>query len=246
VEYINSLILLEGGAKKSAFTRLNGTKHCMSYQSTLDKASQIAENEDKKIKEWQEVIFDEHKRESELLREIECLEEKSDVGSVLSKARLQDELECLRYGMHPGMYFVGDNVDMRVHVRHHRLDHKDNDVHMFQMAAYKNRVPGNHLDPRHAQADITRAPFSLVVPSENEHELMRNNIANHVALNWIKYLLPFKGIEQPSHADHQYTKETTRKTERISLGILEKCENKNDIFSKIAKSSKTQITIFDN
>jgi hypothetical protein len=181
LEYVNSLILLKGGAKKSAFTRLNATKTSMSYMSTLDKANAIANNADERFNVWQSTVWQDRQRESFLMAELTLLQDKDDTGSILVMARLQDELQCLRLGMHPGYYIVGDNADMRTHVRHQRVEHTDLDAHMFQIAAYKNRVSGNHLDPTGPLADIQTTPFSTVIPSELDTEELFAGLAMQVA-----------------------------------------------------------------
>jgi hypothetical protein len=232
--YINSIILLKGGAKKSALSRLNATKICMSYQATLDKASEIPDNTDIKLKDWQTLVFDDRAREKNVMDEISNLQELEDTGAILTIADLNTQLQCLRLGMHPGYYIVGDNVDMRTHARYHRLSNHDQDAHMFQMAAYKNRVPANHLEPNTAQGHIKLAPFSLVIPSEEDLTSIANNVSAHVAQTWIKYLKPFKDCEIPEKK-HDNSHYTTRKTERISLGVINKCESKNDEMMEIVQ-----------
>ena len=136
--------------------------------------------------------------------------------------------------MHPGYYMVGDNVDLRTHVRHHRLNHGDLDAHMFQTAAYINRVPGNHLDPAHSTRDIQEALFSTAIPSKDDHVKLMSALASHVANTWAKYLKPFEGCHAPMRT-HEFIELTKKKTERVSLGVLNKCENKNDEMLDIVK-----------
>jgi hypothetical protein len=229
--YINSIILLKGGAKKSSFSRLNATKICMSYQSTLEKANEIADNADTQLEAWQKKVWDERQHELKLLEDIHQLEGETEPGSVtssvLTKAALEVELQCLRLQMHPGYYIVGDNVDMRTHVRHHRIGHGDQDAHMFQMAAYKNRVPANDLEAFHSQREIQTAPFSTVIPSEEDFATLSKSVAAHVAQTWIKYIKAFEACEVPEK-HHNYMRYTKTKTERISMGVINKCESKND------------------
>ena len=47
--------------------------------------------------------------------------------------------------MHPGYYFVGDNVDMITQVLRMIGTNQNQDQHMYQMCAYENRVSGNNL-----------------------------------------------------------------------------------------------------
>ena len=213
LEYINSMILLKGGAKKSAFRRLNATHMCMSYCSTMDKANTIADNAENKLHEWQTTSWNDRQRELQLIANMESLEG-HDNDSVLIRAHLENELKCLRAVMHPGYYIVGDNADLRTHVRHHRLGYGDQDVHMFQIAAYKIRVPGHHLDPRHPLGDIRQIPFSSVIPSPTDHENLMHGMAIQVANTWVTYLKPFQHCQMAKRT-HQYIELTRKKTERV-------------------------------
>jgi hypothetical protein len=173
LHYIQSFILLKGGAKKSAFTRLNAMKSCMSYYSTMDKANEFAAQADVQHSKWKSIVWDDRIRELEIMNALDNFGE----DSIETRSRLENELTTLRNGMHPGYYIVGDNVDMRTHVRHQRLGYTDLDAHMFQLVAYENRVPGNHLNPTSPIADIKTAPFSSVMPSYDDDEEMHTNMA---------------------------------------------------------------------
>jgi hypothetical protein len=227
VAFINSIVLLKGGAKKSTFTRLNAVKTCMSYKATLEKADEVANLEEENMAEWRKTVWSEQQSERSLLSDIKTLKSSVDNVSILLRSSFENQLTALRARMHPGYYFVGDNVDMRTHVRHHRLHHTDLDAHMFQTAAYKNRVPANHLDPLQPLGDIRSAPFSDVLPTPQDFDQLKSNMAVLVATTWTKYLEPFKSCNIPERK-HKYSHCTKRKTERVSLGVLNKCENKSD------------------
>ena len=240
LEYITSLILLKGGAKKMAFSRLNAVRCCMSYTSTIHKANEIAMNADIEMMKWQANVWKDRCREQELMKEIESLQNASDTKSSFARISLENELVCLRKYMHPGYYIVGDNADMRTHARHHRLDHKDLDAHMFQLSAYRNRVSANHLDPNAPLGDIKSAPFSTVLPSRDDHEELIYAMSYHVAHTWIKHLEPFKGQELPKRI-HIHNEQTKRRTQRINLGVLNKCETKSDEMLDICEATHTWI-----
>ena len=96
-------------------------------------------------------------------------------------ACLQDELLCLCRYMHPGYCIVGDNADMQTHAQHQRPQYTDLDAHMFQLAAYKNRVSANHLDPSQPIANIKTAPFSTILPSLDDLYKLLSKLAFHIA-----------------------------------------------------------------
>ena len=219
LEYIKSLILLKGGAKKFAFTRFNAIKSCMSYTMTLAKANEIANNADLKMITWQTTVWRDRCREQQIIQNIDRLKGSTDVNSVLNMRSLEHELHIFQKYMSPGYYVVGDNADMRTHVRHHRLDHVDVDAHMFQMSAYRNRVAANHLEPNIPLDDIKTAPFSKVLPSLEDHEELLYNMAYHVAQTWIQHLKPFKGLQMPPRF-HEHSDQTKTRTERVSTNVL--------------------------
>ena len=236
LEYIKSLILLKGGANKSTFTRLNAVKTCMSYTMTIQKANEIASNADAQMEIWQTNVWNDRQREQQLLGGIEELKGNSDVASVLGVSRIENELKCLRRYMHPGYYIVGDNADMRTHARHHRLGHTDTDAHMFQLSAYRNRVSANHLDPNKPIGDLKTASFSTVMPSREDHDEMLQRLSYHVADTWRRHLKAFEKCEVP-HTSHQHMAQTMCKTQRINLGVLNKCESKADDMMDICEAT---------
>ena len=78
LKYVNSILLLKGGAKKTLFLRLNSTNDCMSYPSTIALADKLAGDVMEKMLTWKDAVE--------------------------NKA-------------HPGYYFVGDNLDIRLESR---------------------------------------------------------------------------------------------------------------------------------
>lgn len=56
LQSINSLLLLKGGCKKSAFTRLNMTNDCLSYQVTLALAERVGNKWSDDITSWKEAV----------------------------------------------------------------------------------------------------------------------------------------------------------------------------------------------
>ena len=69
LQSINSLMLLKGGCKKSAFTRLNTTNDCLSYQATLQLAERVGNKWSDYIS-WKEAVENDAALEQRLLTEI--------------------------------------------------------------------------------------------------------------------------------------------------------------------------------
>ena len=123
--------------------------------------------------------------------------------------------------MHPGYYFVGDNVDVFTKVRQMTISNQHKDQHMYQVCAYLNRVSGNELDNSHTLQDANTALFSQLIPSQEECDKIKENFAFLTAKRWCKYIPHFAPFDSvlPEYIDHPFMKEMQKKTERVSCLI---------------------------
>ena len=94
--------------------------------------------------------------------------------------------------MHPGYYFIGDNVDMKTGVRQMTNDKTKSKErpyhHMYNICAYMNRVEGNLLDNTTLKADITCVPFSTFIRDENDKENLLDDMAFLIAQKWCDFI----------------------------------------------------------
>jgi hypothetical protein len=79
-----------------------------------------------------------------------------------------------------------------------------------------------------------------VIPSELDTEELFAGLAMQVARTWVKYLKPFESC-QVRETTHKYIHLTEKKTERINLGVLNKCESKNDEMLDICEAVHTAV-----
>ena len=229
LQQINNIIMLKGGMKKSGFTRMQSTNDCQSYDATIDLADTLANQWDEDILKWQNTVKSETEIESQLIQQISYIGDTIELcgghanegneGLTLEKEMLMKELRDLRTSMHPGYYFVGDNVDMVTKVRHMTVSNQHKDQHMFQMCAYLHRVSGNELDNTTPLQDAKTALFSQLVPSAEEKELMLQHFTYLVAKQWCTYLDHFAPYEAviPPYIDHPHLKETKTRTARVRV-----------------------------
>ena len=227
LQQINNIIMLKGGMKKSGFTRMQSTKDCQSYDATIDLADNLANQWDDDLLKWQSTVKSDSAIENQLIQQISYIEDTIELCGgqenegihelILEKETLAKELRNLRQSMHPGYYFVGDNVDMVTKVRHMTVSNQHKDQHMFQMCAYLNRVAGNELDNTRPLQDARSAPFSQLVPSAEEKKLMIQNFTYLVAKQWCTYLdhlSPYEAV-LPTYIDHPHVKEMKTRTVRV-------------------------------
>ena len=159
--------MLRGGCKKSVFGRLNSTGNCLSYQATLNMVDKLAI----KLVQWKSKVESDVEIEIRLLKQIENIDETRDflAAQEMPTDALMMELESQnqsltthRRAMHPGYYFIGDNVDMKTSVRQMTKQNQRKDHHMFNMCAYMNRVGGNMMDNTKPKTDILSARSFLI------------------------------------------------------------------------------------
>ena len=60
---------------------------------------------------------------------------------------------------------VGDNLDLEIKVRHMNKDNKNNSMHFFNLAAFKDSVMGNELPDEQTLADV---PMAFSLPSAKD------------------------------------------------------------------------------
>ena len=231
LQSINSLMLLKGGCKKSAFTRFNTTNDCLSYQATLNLAEKVGNKWSDDIISWKETVENDVVIEKRLLSEISDVKQTLDivnqdpvtaVDSLFQLAELESRMESHRNNMHPGYYFVGDNVDLRTNVRHMTSTSQAKDQHMFQMCAYMNRVSGNMLDNSKPKRDINTVEFKTFLPSDQNMNEIYDQLAYIVALHWTRYIPCLRMYENviPSMIEHAHMKETKTKTQRVNIVVF--------------------------
>ena len=222
----NSLILLKGGAKKSAFRRFNASYDCLSYQTTLGLADKFSSNWEEKLLAWSKSVKEDIDVEKKIQTELKTLREERElmeddaiesVYSLFCVADAETRLNAHRSSMHAGYYFVGDNVDMRTNVRQMTLTNQSKDQHMFQTCAYKLRVNGYELDDSGSKDNIDTVPFSTFVPAESDISTLVEEfslLVAHQLCDLVHYFQPYK-VVLPRHIEHRHLAETSQKTERV-------------------------------
>ena len=175
---------------------------------------------------WSENVKQDYDLEGQIQEEINNLREEggliqddvlASVYNMFCLADAEARLAKHRSTMHPGFYFVGDNVDMRTNVRQMILSSQSKDQHMFQICAYKHRINGNHLDNSKPNDSIETVPFRLLVPCETDAKSLIEEFTYLVAQQWTELKPVFQPYKKglPNHIEHRYMKQTCQKTERV-------------------------------
>ena len=98
--------------------------------------------------------------------------------------------------MHPGFYFVGDNVDLRTQVWQMTLKNQAKDFHLYNMCAYMNRVSGNNLDNTKPKGVVSCVPVSELIPGEEMHSELMEKFAFLVAQEWRTRILWLRPLQK--------------------------------------------------
>ena len=230
-QLMNSLIMMRGGCKKSAFRRLNATGNCQGYSATLSMVDRMAADWEKPILDWKSKVEMSASIEEDIEKQIQTLDDTLDVLSdtpeltevlIVEQEQLKESLKEHRKTMHPSYYFIGDNVDLRTQVRQMTIKNQAKDYHMYNMCCYTNRVSGNELDNTVPKDDIHKIPFSAFIPGQEQHDKLLQDFSFLVAHEWcsrIKWLQPYKAV-LPKYIEHPHMKEICSKTQRVSIQAI--------------------------
>ena len=233
LQAVNDIVFLKGGLKKSGFKRMQSTSDCHSYTTTISLADKLANDWDVPLKAWKRDVESDHEIEKELMSQIQYVQDTIDLCGgqednellaelVFGKIDLERRLSEHRLAMHPGYYFVGDNVDMITKVRQITFTNQNKDQHMYQMCAYEHRVSGNELDNSGPIQDSQLAQFSQLVPGETEKESMLTNFSYLVARKWCQHLtcfVPFSAA-LPDYINHEFIGDTSKCTNRVRNSLI--------------------------
>lgn len=212
---IMSVILKKGGLKKIAFKRLSPLYVCMGYAATNTLFEIAGQGFDNTLKVWKEQVEENVKQENHLLH---CLENASE-----SEAdKLSRELENHRKTMHPGYSFTGDNVDMRILPRQMTLNNKNKDHHMYQLIAFKNRIPSNDFSNKQYSNDVKSLPLSIFLPSAKEQSTLVDELVVLIGHIWSQYIPSLEWFQEylPPVIVHAQMDNTKRKTEKVFTAYI--------------------------
>ena len=131
------------------------------------------------------MVKEDVRKEKELIeREKKTKEEGNVQGNTEVNVKLQEH----RKVMHPGYSFTGDNVDLRCNPRQLTVKNRTKDNHMFQVVAFKNRVPSNHLSNETQQKDVEKEPVKTFLPSPGEQLKLVGEFVVLIGHKWAKYI----------------------------------------------------------
>ena len=113
---------------------------------------------------------------------------------------------------------VGDNIDKEIKPRHMRSDNQARSLHYFHSYAVRDRVNLDSYDDSTSAPDPSVIDLESLLPSPEDTEEIRHNMAILVARTLKKYIPYFlqygKGVER--HITHEFYEEMTQKSDVVS------------------------------
>ena len=115
-----------------------------------------------------------------------------------------------------------DNVNQKVHVRHHSRGQKTGMLNMVQAYASRDRIPCLHLNDDMPPASAIRdMPVEMFLPSAPEEDLCREELSIMIKRILVENLSCFKdAIDRvPKHIPHLYSRESSMPSNIVSSGL---------------------------
>lgn len=195
-------------------SRLSALNICLGYDATATLMEKLGEDFDKKLLEWKEEVERGENLEQEMLEMLKKVEA-ADNTELIEECKLK--LKTHRKTMHPGYSFTGDNVDINCRTRQMTVKNRNKDHHLFQLVAFKNRIPSNHLPSNVPSADVNKVPFSSFIPSPEEQTILKEEMIVLVGLKWAHYIPALSRLKDhlPPCVTHENMEKTRMKTEKV-------------------------------
>lgn len=127
----------------------------------------------------------------------------------------------ISYSLPKGYRICGDNIDKTVRPRYMRSDKANKSLHYFHSYAVQNRVDVSHL----ADSPVDMSTFtpdriaSTILPSSNDDEMLRENVAvliSRVLTTHLKFFQFSFDEAVDWHISHQFSHEMSQKSTLVS------------------------------
>ena len=108
-----------------------------------------------------------------------------------------------------------DNLNQKVHVRHHRKGAHTQQLNMVQAFATRDRVPSGHLSDTEPTAnDVRNITTEQFLPNQKDEEDLKEEMVIMVKRILTKRMKAFNHLEDKvvQHIPHEYSKESSLKS----------------------------------
>ena len=125
-----------------------------------------------------------------------------------------------------GFKIVGDNIDYTIKPRYMGLDHQNQSVHYLNSIAVKDRIDLFSFSDEAVSSPLSPnlATANILLPSIGDDTEIRSNflfLVKKVVIEHLDYFAKSFGDVTERHISHKYSTEMQKKTEIVSLVLLE-------------------------
>ena len=123
--------------------------------------------------------------------------------------------------LHPFFSFkiVGDNIDKTIKPQHETGQHHNQSLHYFHSYAVKDRCGVSQLHDNLCKPDVSTIDTNVVLPSDEDLEILRGNMTILMGRVVRKRCTFFKKnlSHIKPHIEHQFSKEMAKQSEVVSI-----------------------------
>ena len=138
---------------------------------------------------------------------------------------------------------TGDNWDLKIKKDHLRKDVQNEDLHLFSSNLIQNRIDFSHLPNDAPIGKISQLEMSKVLPSQRDWAYFASTcqvLISRVLIDHFPAFSIFKGL-YPKHIPHEYSDLTKRKSNIVTLPIINADEAKYQDCVKILRTYESWI-----
>ncbi|KAM4590945.1 uncharacterized protein PAE49_013275 [Odontesthes bonariensis] len=233
LSYYVDMVLMYGGAKKSAFTRLAKLGISTVHQSAVTKQKKMAklcnlpvsslkrDLEDFFISESQVPVLTEDQSNIGDARDFTFTTFSDDEMASLSVAPLPQSPLPQTYSI------IFDNLDFFIHTHHQSAKNTNKSIHWIHHMCVVDRVPSLHLDNKKPEYCLSDYNLSKSLPGPDTQAHMRREfviLGSRLLTNYLDAFKPLASVVV-NHIPHQYSEEMAKPSTHYPLGLLFKNEN---------------------
>lgn len=225
LSYYVDMVLLYGGAKKSAFTRLAKLGLTTVHQTAVMKQKEIAKLYKLPVSSLKGDLEDFFNSESQVPVLTEDHSNAGDATDFTFTTISEDEMASLGVAPLPQSptlpqtySLIFDNLDFFMHTHHQSAKNANKSIHWIHHMCVVDRVPSLHLDNKKAEYCLSDYDLSKSLPGPDTQAHVRREFVILGSRLLTTYLDAFKPLASAvvNHIPHQYSEEMAKPSTHVS------------------------------
>ncbi|XP_038062978.1 uncharacterized protein LOC119733651 [Patiria miniata] len=199
LQTLNGIQMWMAGCKRKVFTRFNHLSWCVGVTGARKAVDRITNNHDEKLQGWKNAL------------------------TRFDRGEFWTEKEPLGYSL------CFDNVNHFITARHQSKQRQNRQLNLTQMYASRDRIPTTDLSNDKPDSDTIRGiPVSHLLPSSQEECMLRDEMVIITSRILCQEITPLRHLKNEWDIVHQYSEESSKQSDMVPLGVIEKDESKTD------------------